>query len=69
MAKKIKMVHGFTGSRVHGFTGSRVHGFTGSRVHGFTVTYCLLFLLSKSTYKFNKFIKFFASCGSGKFAA
>jgi len=23
MAKKIKMVHGFTGSRVHGFTGSR----------------------------------------------
>ncbi|MBQ7570011.1 MAG: hypothetical protein IJT22_03695 [Synergistaceae bacterium] len=53
MAKKIKMVHGFTGSRVHGFT----------------VTYCLLFLLSKSTYKFNKFIKFFASCGSGKFAA
>ena len=26
MAKKIKMVHGFTGSRVHGFTGSRVHG-------------------------------------------
>ena len=42
MAKKIKMVHGFTGSRVHGFTGSRVHGFTGSRVHGHLLSFIFI---------------------------